>query len=1149
MKRPVLFSLMLLLCFSAAGIWFAAATPAGLRLIYSCVGPALPENFSIAAINGRLIGPLKLRGIQYRDKETLVSLDSLRVDWCPIFLLSGELRFSLLDGKGLTIKSGAGGGKPQPLAAKRISLPLRITIRKARLRGISIIKEDGKSFAIKEISSELQAARDLVRLRQFKALATDFNLQAQGEAHLKPGYPFTLHTAWAVRSARIPEAKGRGSISGSLAGLRVVQQISTPVSSRLEAAIENPLSGPSWQAKLIFTGLNPALLNRQWPAAVVAGTLRSKGNLAGYGLSADLRAAANKLPAMTGRVEGNGNKDGFSIRKLSVRSSAGEVEGSGRLGWEPELTFDLSLAGQGINPGEIKPAWPGSLRLQASVAGRRKDGELQTQVKGTIRGRLRGYRFSSTVDLGAKGRQVAISAADLRSSHARLRIAGRVADNWHISWQLQAPHLKEVWPELQGALAGHGKVDGPLAVPIISAVLQGRDLSGAGVRAGGMEASLALDLADKTESRLALKATALAYASQEVGLLTIRGSGRLARHHLAIRLQRKDLDIELTAAGGLKQGRWQGLLRRADFMLDGLGRWRLARPTPLLLARRNVDLREICWIGPESRLCLNNFSYSPKAVAASLTASHLPLALIEKFAAGKYEGLTLQGHFDADASLAWKVGAPQLTLDIHGSAGSLSLPVTERTPATFAFSSLALKAALDKGGLEAVLQIPLRDGGLVRGRLGLPGLRSWPVSAGQKIAGSLNAEIRELGIISALFPQLGKLSGVVKADVKIGGKISSPLLTGRLAIERASTAISQLGVRLKGHLTAASDGSGLVRFTGAFASGPGDVSLKGSYDLRSKRGAITIKGQNFEAVHLAEARALVSPDLRIKLVLKDKRIDLSGTVRVPEAEIKPSEQQGVSKVSEDVVIADQEEREQKGAGWHIYSNLQLVLGNKVRFVGFGLRAKLKGGVALQQKPGSVSTAAGTVDIVEGVYKAYGTSLNIEQGKLIFTGGPVDNPWLDVRAVRKKGEVTAGLRAAGTLRKPRLTLYSDPAMEQTDILSYLILGKPLSGATSNQGRTLYNAASSLSLTGGEFVAKRIGLIFGIQDVKIEQGAEPNEASLVLGKYLSPDLYVSYGRGIFAPTSEFKIKYQISKRWLIQTNTGTQSGADLFYTYEH
>jgi translocation and assembly module TamB len=192
---------------------------------------------------------------------------------------------------------------------------------------------------------------------------------------------------------------------------------------------------------------------------------------------------------------------------------------------------------------------------------------------------------------------------------------------------------------------------------------------------------------------------------------------------------------------------------------------------------------------------------------------------------------------------------------------------------------------------------------------------------------------------------------------------------------------------------------------------------------------------------------------------------------------------------------------------------------------------------------------GELVVKDGIYKAYGQDLTLERGRVIFAGGPLNNPGLDLRAYRKADDgVVAGLNIRGTLESPETTIYSDPPMAQDQALAYILLGHPLGQATPQEGSMLANAANSLGLKGGNLVAKKLGARYGLEEARIESTGGIKEASLVVGKYLSPRLYVTYGIGLFEPISTFRIRYILGRDWTIQAEQGKETGADFLYTVE-
>ncbi|MCO6414148.1 MAG: translocation/assembly module TamB domain-containing protein, partial [Thiogranum sp.] len=162
------------------------------------------------------------------------------------------------------------------------------------------------------------------------------------------------------------------------------------------------------------------------------------------------------------------------------------------------------------------------------------------------------------------------------------------------------------------------------------------------------------------------------------------------------------------------------------------------------------------------------------------------------------------------------------------------------------------------------------------------------------------------------------------------------------------------------------------------------------------------------------------------------------------------------------------------------------------------------------------------------------------------GGPVDNPGLDFAAERVVSDVHAGVRVRGTLREPDVALYSDPAMSDADILSYITLGRPAAEAGQSGG----GAADALALASGGYLAGSVGESLGLDELKLESGSGTlEEASLVLGTYLSPELYVRYSAGLNAAASRFEALYELSDHWSIRAQTSqNQSAADVIFSFE-
>lgn len=87
-----------------------------------------------------------------------------------------------------------------------------------------------------------------------------------------------------------------------------------------------------------------------------------------------------------------------------------------------------------------------------------------------------------------------------------------------------------------------------------------------------------------------------------------------------------------------------------------------------------------------------------------------------------------------------------------------------------------------------------------------------------------------------------------------------------------------------------------------------------------------------------------------------------------------------------------------------------------------------------------------------------------------------------------------------------------------------------------------ASSTLGLLGGTALSRRVGDRFGLDEARIETRGDLQDASLVIGRYLNPKVYVSYGIGLFDPVSTLRLRYVLSNRFTLQAQTGGETSAD-------
>jgi translocation and assembly module TamB len=292
-----------------------------------------------------------------------------------------------------------------------------------------------------------------------------------------------------------------------------------------------------------------------------------------------------------------------------------------------------------------------------------------------------------------------------------------------------------------------------------------------------------------------------------------------------------------------------------------------------------------------------------------------------------------------------------------------------------------------------------------------------------------------------------------------------------------------------------------------------------------------------------EARIFASPDLAFRIA--GREIDVKGEVKLPKARIQPAELTNAVLSSADERLVGPTEQVAKDP-YRVSSEITMTLGEDVFIETYGLSGNLTGSITERTLPDEPSRATGELQVKNGEYRVYARKLEIERGRLIFNGLLVD-PAVDMRAVKIYPDVKAGVNVRGSLREPRLTFFSEPAIPQSQIVSLILAGGNLqSGSQNGTGGNTGTQQQAVSQAAA-LVAAQLGSKIGLPDISVESDLS-NETSLVLGKYLSPRIYVSYGISLTESINTIKMRYTLDDHWTIKTEAGKERAADLVFTIE-
>jgi translocation and assembly module TamB len=398
-------------------------------------------------------------------------------------------------------------------------------------------------------------------------------------------------------------------------------------------------------------------------------------------------------------------------------------------------------------------------------------------------------------------------------------------------------------------------------------------------------------------------------------------------------------------------------------------------------------------------------------------------------------------------------------------------------------------------------------------------------------------------------------TGKINNTLTLAGTIGQPKLYGTVCLLGGSIDLPYQGITLENIVLSVAAGEKAAQVTARATSGPGQMTAAGIllYGDKGLEGAFTIKGSNFLLVNLPEYAFRINPDVR--LTFSNDTAEIDGTIDVPYGLIAPDEMSDSISASEDVIIVS-ETGEERPAASPLDLDVIVRLGDDVRIDGYGLTGRLEGDLQVYTTLDDSLAGRGELDLIEGNFSLYGRTLKIMRGRLLFSGGPFDNPGVDVRAQMEVGDeeargegYTVGVDISGLARDLRYHLFSDPFMEDTEILSLMIVGHSFASSTPTEGSLLEAAAVALGVKGSLGFVQGIGSLFMLDDLHLEGSGTKEDVSLVIGKRLTKNLYIGYDLNMFNQLGQFRVRYDLSRGFSVETRSSSEAtGADLLYTLE-
>jgi translocation and assembly module TamB len=873
-------------------------------------------------------------------------------------------------------------------------------------------------------------------------------------------------------------------------------------------------------------------------AFTLSGVLPYKVHLAGRGL-------AGGLSEMPVDVRGTLAKDSFSFDPAEIDLFGGHASVSGRIAWSPGETWSVAGRLTNINTALLRPDLPGNVSFTIGASGRGFEGQGElTAAFGNLSGKLRGVPASGSGAVTHSGRTWGFNQIHVALGSATLALDGHVSDRLNLTFAAAMHDLSLLSPGSRGNLKASGTVTGTVTDPIIVMSAHGGDFEYQGVRLESLDAEVNFNpQAREQESKIDVRLRKLTRKSHTVNSIVLTLRGPPAAYDVHLDVIAPGLAASAETAGAFGQGVFKGELTRLNVTGSEQLQLALERPVDLMLSAAHSHIEWLCLVGTPGSMCADG-DWTPAAWSSTVTSNQLPLNTLT---AGMTPAVEYLGTVSALAHLSGGATTP-VQGDLHAELANAEIAhrlASHKVEHTKVGTGQVLANAT-----EAVLSVQVDIGdssaGTLHGRLEV---RRAPhgASLGERfehwqdlpLSGELHVQTDQCDLVSLYVPDIDRAAGHLGADVQIAGTIGAPSLEGSVKLSNGEIDVYQVNLSLRRIALEARLTDAGINFNGDAHAGAGEVAASGQIEWRKllPYGKFHLQGTNLRVADVPEAQIDASPDLDFDI--NGRRIEVTGRVTVPYAKIQPKDITNAVRASPDEVIVGSEV-ENPDERFEVVSTVTLALGDKVSLDAMGLTARLTGNVTVRSGYDAITRGTGEFSVAEGQYTAYARRFDIQRGRLIFTGGPIDDPGIDVVAQKQFPDVTAGVKVRGTLTQPRMSFFSDPPLPQSQLVSLILSGGSLQSAQNSGNAALGQGAALL--------AAELGSRVGMPDVSLETDPIANETSLVLGRYLSPRLYVSYGVSLTEQLNVFKMRYTLGDHWTVRTELGTARGADLVYSIE-
>ena len=913
-------------------------------------------------------------------------------------------------------------------------------------------------------------------------------------------------------------------------------------------------------------------LTGQSTAALLFDSPEAGGAFKSFAVNYDGDLDASAMPISKGGLQFklSGTPELLNIAQFKHDGIAGKILAQGQVNLADGIAWNLNSALVRFRPqyfvSTVKGEVSGNVTTQGTWSEKFKRIELQRL---NIAGQLNGQPVRGQGNLALQLKQDAqgnlapekFEANQLYLTYANNQLQA-TGNAQQLNMRVDAPALAGLYPGLKGRVYGDLKfqLEPRLKATANLAVDQFAFNDVISIQKMRLQGELPTSMTTATVLTASLQG--LNAGGREIQQGNVSLMGTYNAHVLKLQAQNRLSLFNVQLAGGFNaQNDWLGQIQYGDFnSLRTQLKQQQHAAVRFYAARQELQVGAHCWSSQNSELCLDQaLKVSPSQGNVSLQVRNVSLSDFDAFMP---EGLDLTGQVNGYAKAAWAQGQrPKLDARLLTENGSIGLDSSEENSALskIGYERVALVAKSVTDGLQLRLDVKTKEIGT-----GYASVVIDPYSSNKAMRGEVAVDQVDLKIAKPFIQDVRSIGGNLSFAGRIQGSLQAPQFSGDLRLKDGAISMISLPVNLSNIQLYSSITQNTASINGAFNSGRGVGHLTGQVDWRNEpRIQLKLKGDDLLIRQAPLITAVVDPEFDLEVLPNSRVVNVNGKVHIPRALISmPEPSAPVVNVSSDVRIVREGEDQlkvlQAAKPWRIGAGILVDLGDQVIFQGFDSRIPLAGRVQLTQyNLETAMRAHGAIGISKRVkIEAYGPSLDLTRAIARFNG-PLSNPTLDIDANKMVQGSAIGVQVTGTATTPNIQIYNDAGLSEQEALNALISGQINQGSSSlsqtagfksDVNNTIAAAGISMGLGGTRALTNQIGRSFGLSGLALDAQGTGDDTQVSVTGYITPDLFIRYGVGVFTPVNKLTLRYQMNQRVYLEASQSLERAIDMFYHWK-